>query len=160
MLIRLTAAAVIEQHGQYLLVAERAQGRIVLNTPSGRFDATDKSLAETAVREAAEEAGVIFVPEFHLGSYVTMHTAPSGQRVCTARFAFGGSVVTGVPDIARDTSILATHWLTFDEVLAQRGRHRSSTVMRCIEDYRAGCRYPLSVVNQVDDDAQSTGERH
>jgi ADP-ribose pyrophosphatase YjhB (NUDIX family) len=92
MSIRLTAAAVIEQKGRILLVEEKANGRVVLNTPSGRFEAGDKSLAETAIREAAEEAGVTFTPEFHLGTYVTTHTTLNGQRICTVRFAFGGCI--------------------------------------------------------------------
>ena len=106
MLMRLTAAAIVQNDdSQFLLIEERAQGTVVLNSPSGRWE-VGESLAETAAREAAEEAGVLFVPEFLLGSYVTLHTAISGQRVCTVRFAFGGRIVSGVPADARDPAIL------------------------------------------------------
>ncbi|MDP1740958.1 NUDIX domain-containing protein [Polaromonas sp.] len=151
MIFRLTAAAVIEKESRFLLVEERAQGRVVLNTPSGRWETGDRSLADTAIREAAEEAGVIFVPAFFLGSYVATHTSLTGQPICTVRFAFGGTVTQGVPDVARDASILGCHWLTLEQVLAQRALHRSSAVMRCIEDHMAGRNYSLDAVKQMDD---------
>ena len=37
-------------------------------------------------------------------------------------------------------------WLTPDEVRASAARHRSPLVLRCIEDYLAGVRLPLSAV--------------
>lgn len=147
---RLTATALIELESRYLLVEEIAQGRVVLNNPSGRWH-EGESFPETAAREAAEEAGVLFVPEFFLGSYVTLHTALDGLSVCTVRFAFGGRLEPGVPDIARDPSILATHWLTYEEIVAQKARHRSSAVLRSIVDYRSRQMCALNTVSVVKD---------
>jgi phosphatase NudJ len=39
-----------------------------------------------------------------------------------------------------------TLWLTLEEIAAERGRHRSALLMRCIEDHRAGRRYPLQLL--------------
>jgi hypothetical protein len=39
-----------------------------------------------------------------------------------------------------------TLWLTPDELRAQAARHRSPLVMRCVDDHRAGRRYPLDAV--------------
>ena len=139
-----------DSNSKYLLIEERAGGTIVLYNPSGRWEAGE-TLAETAAREAAEESGVIFAPEWFLGSYVTMHTALSGQRVCTVRFAFGATLVPGLPLCARDPGILDVHWLTYNEVTNSRSRHRSSAVLRCIDDFRAGHRYPLDAVNHMID---------
>ncbi len=88
MLTRITATALVERDSKYLLVEEFAHGRVVLNNPSGAWE-VGETLAETAAREAAEEAGVVFVPEWFIGSYITLHSAIGGQQICTVRFAFG-----------------------------------------------------------------------
>jgi len=38
-------------------------------------------------------------------------------------------------------------WLTPDEMRREPARHRSPLVMRCVEDYLAGRRYPLELVH-------------
>jgi hypothetical protein len=40
-----------------------------------------------------------------------------------------------------------TVWLTADEVRASTARHRSPLVLRCMEDYLRGQRYPLELVH-------------
>jgi len=37
-------------------------------------------------------------------------------------------------------------WLTPEELRARSERHRSPLVMRCVEDYLAGRRYPLDLL--------------
>jgi hypothetical protein len=39
-------------------------------------------------------------------------------------------------------------WLTLDEIRACRERHRSPLVLRCIEDYLAGKRFPLELITE------------
>ena len=148
---RLTATALIERDSKYLLVEEFAQGKIVLNQPSGRWH-EGETFAEAAAREAAEEAGVVFVPEFFLGSYITLHTALDGRDICTVRFAYGGRVQPGTPSVARDASIIGTHWFTYEDILAQKIRHRSSAVLRSIQDYRRRkSMYPIDTVSVMRD---------
>jgi 8-oxo-dGTP pyrophosphatase MutT (NUDIX family) len=147
---RLTATALIERDSKYLLVEEFAQGKIVLNQPSGRWH-EGETFAEAAAREAAEEAGVVFVPEFFLGSYITLHTALDGRDICTVRFAYGGRLDPGQPSTPRDRSIISIHWLSYDQILDQKARLRSSAVLRCIQAYRSGSTYPLDTVSVVRD---------
>ena len=45
-----------------------------------------------------------------------------------------------------DRSLKVSTPLTLDEVRASSERHRSSLVLRCIEDHLAGQRFPLSLV--------------
>ncbi len=149
--MRLTAAAVVQNSdGKFLIVEERAQGAVVLNNPSGRWEAGE-SLAETSSRECAEEAGVLFVPDHFLGTYITVHASSSDQQVCTVRLAFCGHVTNEPPKIARDRAILSVKWLSYEELVASRTRHRSSAVMRCIDDYLSGQRFPLTAVNHMVD---------
>ena len=37
-------------------------------------------------------------------------------------------------------------WMTADEIRASFERHRSPLLLRCMEDYLAGQRYPMEVV--------------
>jgi hypothetical protein len=39
-----------------------------------------------------------------------------------------------------------TLWMTAEEIRASAPRHRSPLLLRCIEDYVAGQRHPLSLV--------------
>jgi hypothetical protein len=40
--------------------------------------------------------------------------------------------------------------MTADEIRASAPRHRSPLLLRCVEDYLAGARHPLSVVHTHD----------
>ena len=42
--------------------------------------------------------------------------------------------------------IVRAVWLDADEIRASRERHRSPLVLRCVEDYLAGRRYPLDLL--------------
>ena len=45
--------------------------------------------------------------------------------------------------------ILATHWLTRKELIAEQARLRSPMVLRCIDDYLAGTHHPLSLLQDL-----------
>ena len=45
-----------------------------------------------------------------------------------------------------DTGIVRAVWLDAGEIRASRERHRSPLVLRCVEDYLAGRRYPLAAL--------------
>jgi 8-oxo-dGTP pyrophosphatase MutT (NUDIX family) len=138
-----TVAAVVERGGRYLLVEERAaDGRLVLNNPAGHLD-EGETLLQAVVREVLEETACVFTPTHLQG----IHLAPSGRGGVTyLRFAFGGSVGEPQPGRALDDGIVRTLWLTYDEIAAQRERHRSALLMRCIDEHRAGRRHPLEVL--------------
>jgi 8-oxo-dGTP pyrophosphatase MutT (NUDIX family) len=142
-----TVAAIIEREGRYLLVEEHTPDGLKLNNPAGHLDAGE-SPQEGAVREALEETARVFTPDRLVGVYLARFQRPSrGEEVTYLRFAFGGSA--GEPDPARtlDTRIVRTLWMTLDELRAGRARHRSALVLRCIEDFAAGQRYPLTLVH-------------
>ena len=41
---------------------------------------------------------------------------------------------------------MVTLWMTLPELRAARERHRSPHVLRCVEDFVAGRRYPLEAI--------------
>ena len=139
-----TVAAVIERDGKFLLVEEISDGRHVLNQPAGHLD-PGESLMAACVRETLEETAYAFEPTSLVGIY-RWHYAPADNTFL--RFAFAGAI--GRVDAARtlDTEIVATHWLSREELAARPELHRSPLVMQCVDDYLAGRRYPLDVFSK------------
>ena len=45
-----------------------------------------------------------------------------------------------------DHGIVRTLWLSADEIRASANRHRSPLLLRCMEDYLAGARYPIGLL--------------
>lgn len=136
-----TVAALVEREGRFLLVEERIRGRLVLNQPAGHLE-DGETLVEAVVRETLEETAWHFAPEHLLGVY--QWRSPRGRS--TLRFAFRGSVSGHEPDRPLDSPVVATHWLSRDEILGRAARLRSPLVLRCIEDYERGVRLPLTAL--------------
>jgi len=95
-------------------------------------------------RETLEETAYTFEPEALLGVYQYHHP---GDDVTYLRFAFTGRITAHDAGCALDKGIVRAAWLTPDEMRRESARHRSPLVMRCVEDYLAGRRYPLELVH-------------
>lgn len=141
----LTVAAIVEKDGRFLLVEERSEGRTVLNQPAGHVE-ENETLIEAVVRETAEESGRHFTAEAISGIY-RWRSPLNG--VTYLRIAFCGSCGVRDDDIELDTDIITTHWLAAEELEAQSARLRSPLVMRGFQDYLAGQRYPLDLINEL-----------
>jgi len=142
-----TVAAIIERDGRFLLVEEQAvEGERVLNQPAGHWE-PGETLAEASVREALEESGCRFRPRYLVGVY-RWHSPAA--RETYLRFAFGGDIDGFDKERALDKGILGTVWLSLGELRARAENGlRSPLVLRCVEDYVAGHRYPLELVEYV-----------
>jgi hypothetical protein len=64
------------------------------------------------------------------------------------RFAFAGHTIGHEPERALDEGIIGYAWLSLEEIRASQARHRSPLVLQCVEDYLAGTRYPLDILNR------------
>jgi 8-oxo-dGTP pyrophosphatase MutT (NUDIX family) len=139
-----TVACVIEDaQGRFLLVEEQSSsGARVLNQPAGHLEANE-SLLQAACRETLEETGWQVELEAVIGLY--LYTAPS-NGVTYQRLCFAARALQHDAERPLDQGILGTCWLSRDELAAQPQRWRSELVLRCIDDYRAGHRYPLTLV--------------
>jgi 8-oxo-dGTP pyrophosphatase MutT (NUDIX family) len=140
----LTVAAIAERDGRFLIVRERAARRIVLNQPAGHLE-DGESLVEAVVRETREETGREFRPESVTGLYLWRSSA----RRTVLRVAFAGRIGERDPSLALDRAIIRTEWLGRDELDARGGELRSPLVLRCIDDYLRGARYPLVLLNML-----------
>ena len=144
-----TVAAVVERGGRFLLVEEEADGAVVLNQPAGHLD-PGESLPQAAAREALEETGWPFHPTGVVGLY--RWQSPDGRTYL--RVAFCGELDDAAARGPLDRGIRATHWLapgTLRAAAAGQGPIplRSPLVLRAVEDYLAGRRWPLELIVDV-----------
>ena len=144
---RVTVAAVIENEAKFLLVEEDTgqEPHTVFNQPAGHLE-EGESLINAVIRETLEETGYDFNPTAVTGVYrwIEPNSGETYLRVC-----FTGELGQYYPDLELDNGIVGPRWVTEGE-LAQLGPClRSPLVKRCIEDYQAGKRFPLSLLNDV-----------
>ena len=137
-----TVAAVIERDGQFLLVEEETPDGILFNQPAGHLD-EGESIVTAAIRETLEETGYTCVPDALVGIY---QWRKPERDLSYLRFAFSGRVLAHDARRQLDEDIIAAHWLTPDEIRARQAQLRSPMVMRCIDDYLAGRRFPLDLL--------------
>jgi 8-oxo-dGTP pyrophosphatase MutT (NUDIX family) len=137
-----TVAAILERDGKFLLVEEETADGIRYNQPAGHLECGE-SLRDAVIRETLEEAAYAFAPQYLVGIY---NWRREDKDVTYLRFAFGG-MITG-HDAARplDAGILSARWLTLDEIRVLEPKHRSPLILRCIDDWLAGKRYPLDLL--------------
>ena len=79
-------------------------------------------------------------------SSTTIDKMGKGEKVSFLRFTFSGKVISE-SDRPLDPDILRAVWMTYDEILASRHRHRSKLVLQSIEDYLKGQTMPLSMLS-------------
>lgn len=116
----------------------------MLNQPAGHLD-EGESLVEAVIRETLEETAWHVQPQALLGVYRWPH--PS-KPITYLRFAFVAKALREEPGRALDTGIERALWLTPEEIRAAQSRHRSPQVQRCLDDYLAGTRYPLELLQE------------
>lgn len=139
-----TVAAIVERAGRFLLVEEWVNGDLVFNQPAGHLE-PDENIVSAVVRETLEESAWHFVPQSIVGIY--FYKSSSGttyQRIC-----FAGECTNLEIDRPLDKDIVRAVWLTRDELLDQHEKLRSPMVLRCIDDYLRGRRYPLELLMEL-----------
>ncbi|NKF23145.1 NUDIX hydrolase [Solimonas marina] len=138
----IVVASVVERDGRFLIVEERINGAPMLNQPAGHWE-HGETLPEAAVREALEETGWDVRLTHVLGIY---HHEPIGLGYGFLRIAFVAEALGERDNFTLDKGIERAVWMTRDELVATRARHRSPMLMRCVDDYLAGRRLPLDVI--------------
>jgi ADP-ribose pyrophosphatase YjhB (NUDIX family) len=145
----LTVAAVVEREGQFLLIEERAGNRMVFNQPAGHVERGEQ-FVDAAIRETLEETAWTFQPQALVGIY--LWESAERQR-SFLRITFCGQVHSHDPLRRLDRGIERALWMTRDQIVVRSARLRSPMVLKCIDDYLDGARYPLDVAKRVLKDA-------
>jgi ADP-ribose pyrophosphatase YjhB (NUDIX family) len=126
-----TVAAVVEKNGRFLMVEEQVAGRHVFNQPAGHLE-QNESLIQAAVRETLEETAWHVEIKALVGIY--LWESPM-DRQTFLRLAFEARCRNHEPWRGLDEGICRAVWMTL--------------VTRCIDDYLAGNRYPVDLLNHI-----------
>ena len=140
-----TVAAIIEQDGRFLMVEENTADGVRINQPAGHLD-EGETILQGVTRETLEETAYDFTPTALLGVYHWQHPA---KNITYLRFAFVGELGSHHPQRDLDDGIIRAVWMTLEELRASQAIHRSPQVLKCVEDYLAGQRFPLAVLSHL-----------
>lgn len=135
------AATIVEKDGKFLLVEEVVDGKTVYNQPAGHVD-EDESILVAARRETLEETAWRVEITDLIGIYTLKSEKPG---ITYYRFCFAAAPLEQT-DNPLDHGIVGPRWFTLEEVRALGPQLRSPLVVRCIEDYLAGKRFPLDLI--------------
>ena len=137
-----TIAWIVECNNKFLVVEEIENGKRVFNQPAGHIEAKE-NLIDAAKRELHEETNITAEPEYLSGIYYFHRPDLSLYYL---RFCFVLHL-NEIPDTSpNDSDIIATHWLTYEEIVTRKNQLRSPMVLECIDDYLNGNRIPLSTL--------------
>ncbi len=139
--VRLTVAAIIESEQRFLTVVELSAGLEVYSQPAGHVE-PNESLADAMTREVLEETGYACQPTHVTG----IHLLTRPGRSTILRVSFAASVI-GESSGPRDPDILRTQWLTHSQLSQLPAR--SPLVMRSLDEYLAGQRHPLTLLDHL-----------
>ena len=139
-----TVACIVEREGRFLLVEEETRSGLKFNQPAGHLE-PGEALIKAAAREALEETGWRVRPTALIGIY--RWEAPDAGATFV-RFSFAAEAHEHDTSRALDTGIVRALWMSYEEIVARRADHRSPLVLRCIDDYRAGLRWPLDLLRE------------
>lgn len=140
----ITVACVVHQANRFLCVREISRGQEVINQPAGHLE-QDESLVQAALRETLEETGWQVTITHLIGIY--LYQAANGvtyQRVC-----FAATPIKQMADAELSAEIIQPQWLTREELLELKPLWRSPLLLRTIDDFLAGSRYPLALLKGI-----------
>jgi 8-oxo-dGTP pyrophosphatase MutT (NUDIX family) len=140
-----TVATIVERDGCFLFVEERVRGRMVLNQPAGHLE-PGETLVEAAARETLEETGWVVRPRCLVGIY--QWTSPD-DGAAFLRFTFGAEAIEQRAGAVLDHGIVRVLWLSRAELEARHAQARSPLVARGVDDWLAGRRIALDVLQCV-----------
>jgi 8-oxo-dGTP pyrophosphatase MutT (NUDIX family) len=141
----ITVAAVVERDGRFLLVEEETRAGRKLNQPAGHLE-SGESISAGAARETLEETGWRVNPTHLVGIY-TWSAGDNGSTF--VRFAFAAAAEAHDDARPLDHGIVQALWLSYEELVARRAEHRSPLVLRCVDDFRAGRRWPTALITDL-----------
>jgi 8-oxo-dGTP pyrophosphatase MutT (NUDIX family) len=127
------------------MVEENTVEGIRINQPAGHLN-EGETILQGLIRETLEETAYDFTPTELLGIY---HWQRPAKDITYLRFAFLGKLGAHHPECALDDGIIRALWMSVDELRTSQAIHRSPQVLKCVEDYLAGKRFPLAVLSHL-----------
>ncbi|MAJ90587.1 MAG: NUDIX hydrolase [Legionellales bacterium] len=143
-----TVAAIIEKNDKFLLVEEEIDGKLVFNQPAGHLE-KGETLIEAVKREVLEETTFEFEPKSLIGIY--LYPNANNINITYLRFCFYGLCIKKHNDRKLDEGIIQTTWMSEQEI-KKNNRMRSPMVSICVNDYKDGKNFPLTLINSFSND--------
>jgi len=140
----LTTAVIVLDGDRFLLVEERIGRQLFLNQPAGHVE-VHETLPDAAVRETLEETGWLVEPTAIVGIYRWQYEPGA---IAYVRVCFEARCRSFFDEQVLDPVVVRTRWLDYNELKRVRNL-RSPMVLRCIDDYMSGSRYPLTLYQDV-----------
>jgi len=138
----ITVASVIENNKKYLFVEEFVQDLVVLNQPAGHLE-ENETIKEACAREVLEETAYKVKVDYLIGIYQERRKNSADMWL---RFCFKCTIEDEVLNRELDKNIIRKVWLTKDDILNSNYNLRSNMVLKCINDYESGQRYPNEII--------------
>jgi NADH pyrophosphatase NudC (nudix superfamily) len=149
--IQVTVAAIIQHKDRFLMVEEKDSfQRTVYNQPAGHLE-PGESIIEAIIREVDEETGLSFKPISLIGCYFL---SPAANQNHYLRFCFSGDLKSSTTPCPKDPEIIQAHWFSLSEIRSLNNQLRSGLVLKCLEDYLNGQRYPLQQFHFCNNESQ------
>lgn len=140
----LTVAAVIEQHGRFLMIEEQVRGIWVLNQPAGHVQAGE-NLIEAVHRETREEAA----SQIQATALICMlQWQAKRNQEHYLRIVFAADFISSL-DLPLDQGIRAVKWLSLEEIKNHELKVRNPAVLTAIDYYLNANLYPLDLLKSV-----------
>lgn len=150
----LTVSAVVERNGQFLVVEERASGKLVVNQPGGHIKAGETP-EQAVARETLEEAGCVIHVRDLLGMYLWIHPQTRQNHL---RIVFTAEFIAEDTKRNLDDVVHAVHWYTLSDLKSRQKDLRSPVVLRAVEDFLAGNRQPAEWLQRISPPEQNVDQ--
>ena len=138
----------IEDRGKFLMVQEN-WGKVkgMWNFPAGWLDLGEDPM-DGAIREAKEECGYDFKPDYLLGVY-SFNMIKAVEADHPVEIVYRGSV-SGEADAVDPEEISDVRWFTPEEIMAMDTKTlRDDFTKGMLKDYLAGKKYPLEMISHA-----------
>ena len=141
----ITVASIIEKNNKYLFVEEYINHKKVLNQPAGHLE-EHETLEEGCIRETLEETAYDVEVDYLVGIY---QERKKNSLDMWLRFCFKCNILEEHVDRNLDKNILRKLWLPKKELTSSNFLYRSDMVLKCIEDYEKGVKYPKEILKNL-----------
>jgi ADP-ribose pyrophosphatase YjhB (NUDIX family) len=141
----ITVASIIEKDNKFLFVEEYVKNNIVLNQPAGHLE-ENETIEEGCIRETLEETAYEVKVDHLIGIYQERR---KGALDMWLRFCFKCTIQKEFSDRKLDKNIIRKVWLTKEEILMPERKLRSEMVIKCINDFNDGKKYPKEIISSL-----------
>ena len=141
----ITVASIIKKNNEYLFVEEYINDKKVLNQPAGHLE-EHETLEEGCIRETLEETAYDVEVDYLVGIY---QERKKNSLDMWLRFCFKCNILEEHVDRNLDKNILRKLWLPKKELTSSNFLYRSDMVLKCIEDYEKGVKYPKEILKNL-----------